>query len=119
MPIQNRDRVRLEKIVEYCNDIMELKNNSAHPHSLLSEQQHYQKVIAFDILQIGELVASLTETFKNDHGSIPWTKIKSTRNRIVHQYGTVNQDLIWAIATEDIPELKRFCQSVLDANVEL
>lgn len=119
MSIQKRDRIRLEKIVEYCDDIMGLNDMPMHYPSSLREQQHYQKVIAFDILQIGELVASLTEIFKNEHPSIPWRKIKSTRNRIVHQYGTVNQDLILTIVAEDIPELKRFCQSVLDTEVEM
>ena len=77
------------------------------------ENQNCQKVVAFDVLQIGELVAALTDGFKENHPTIPWAEIKGVRNQIVHHYGAVNQKILWDIACNDIPELQAFCTDVL------
>lgn len=36
---------------------------------------------------------------------IPWPKIVSTRNRIIHGYDAVNYDVVWDIATLEVPAL--------------
>lgn len=40
-----------------------------------------------------------------EHPGIPWTKIAGTRNRIVHGDDSVNYDVVWDIATVEIPAL--------------
>jgi len=34
-------------------------------------------------------------------------KIVDTRNRIIHGYDTVSDDILWAIVLKDLPELEK------------
>lgn len=37
---------------------------------------------------------------------IPWTDIAGLRNRIVHDYGNVDLEVVYETLTNDIPQLK-------------
>lgn len=41
-------------------------------------------------------------------------KIVDTRNRIIHGYDTVSEDIIWAIVTNDLKKLKQEIINLLD-----
>lgn len=40
-------------------------------------------------------------------------KIVDTRNRIIHGYDTVSEDIIWAIVVRDLPNLKEEVENLL------
>ena len=72
----------------------------------------YCNAVALCILQIGELVGKLSEDFRKQHHDIPWNKIKAMRNIVAHRYGTVDAETTWEVITEDVQELKRYCESL-------
>lgn len=41
-------------------------------------------------------------------------KIVDTRNRIIHGYDSVSEDIIWAIVTRDLGQLQQEINSLLD-----
>jgi uncharacterized protein with HEPN domain len=61
----------------------------------------------FNLIQIGESTSSLDDDFMAAHSSIPWSKIRGLRNRIVHDYGSVDFLLIWDIINSDLGDLIR------------
>ena len=65
------------------------------------------------VVQIGELVALLSDNAKAENKSIPWRVIKDTRNFYVHAYGSVDLESVWATITEDIPALQLACENML------
>ena len=66
------------------------------------------------ILQIGELVNHLSNDFKDNHTEIPWHKIRGMRNYVAHEYGTIDLDVVWTVATDSIVELRQFCCEYLE-----
>lgn len=40
-------------------------------------------------------------------------RIVNTRNRIIHGYDTVSEDVIWAIAVEELPKLEKEIDQLL------
>ena len=54
------------------------------------------------ILQIGELVGRLSDEFKEANTSIPWHKIRGMRNYVAHEYGSIDLDVVWYVATNSI-----------------
>ena len=56
---------------------------------------------------IGEASARLPESFKQTKPEIPWAKIISLRNVIVHDYFDIKYDVIWEILLNDLPVLKK------------
>ena len=118
--MERRDIIRLKKIVDYCEDITGVLESFGDEQNVFFCNLMFQKVIAFDIFQIGELVATLTEEFKRNNPQIPWAEIKGLRNIIVHHYGSVNHEELWRIANVDVPQLRDYCNMTIQtANLEM
>lgn len=54
---------------------------------------------------IGEAVRRLPDTFKSVHPEIPWRPIMAQRHRLAHEYGEIDDKLIWTVATIHIVKL--------------
>ncbi len=61
--------------------------------------------MSFRLIQIQENAKKLTATYKELHKNVPWTDIAGLRNRIVHDYGNVDLDVIFSTLTEDVKYL--------------
>lgn len=59
----------------------------------------------FRMIQTSENSKRLTDEYKKTKSDIPWNAISGLRNRIVHDYGNVNLDIIYDTLKNDIPEL--------------
>ncbi|MDX1920820.1 MAG: DUF86 domain-containing protein [Candidatus Caenarcaniphilales bacterium] len=55
---------------------------------------------------IGEASKLLTEDFRRKYTNIPWVKIIATRNKVIHEYGSVNLEIVWGIIEKELPRLK-------------
>ena len=110
----DRDISILEHIMSYCGQIEQTVERFGNDYTLFATDSIYRNAVALCILQIGELVGKLTEEFRLAHPSVPWRQIKAMRNIVAHQYGTVDAEFTWEIITDDIPQLKRYCQAVIE-----
>ena len=109
-----RDRQRLEKIAEYCEDIQAAVARYGSAYDTFQSDRDFQHSVSFCILQIGELVGGLTEEYRSEtKNHVQWRQIKGMRNLVAHDYGGINLEIVWDVATEDIPNLLRFCKSQL------
>jgi uncharacterized protein with HEPN domain len=54
---------------------------------------------------IGEAVRGISEAFKQAHPEIPWRPIMAQRHRLAHEYGEIDDALIWKVATVHVPAL--------------
>ena len=68
------------------------------------------------IVQIGELVAQLSDEVKAQNRAIPWRIIKDTRNFYVHSYGSIDVRSVWDTLINDIPALQIACRDILNAD---
>ncbi|MBR3404056.1 MAG: DUF86 domain-containing protein [Firmicutes bacterium] len=72
-----------------------------------------QDSMMFRLIQISENSRKLSDVYKQDHPAIPWTAIYGLRNRIVHDYGNVNLQIVFDTLTQDISELFYIINRVL------
>ena len=71
-----------------------------------SNDSKTQDAIIRNIEIIGEATKHLSDVVKLRYNHIPWKEIAGTRDRLIHGYFGVNLDIIWEIATIDLPKLK-------------
>ena len=65
------------------------------------------------VVQIGELVAQLSDEAKQKNSAVPWRVIKDTRNFYVHAYGAIDIAAVWDTLEHDIPALNTACAEIL------
>ena len=64
---------------------------------------------------IGEAAGRLPASFKQEHAEIEWAKIVGLRHRIVHEYFSVDLQIVWHIIQEDIPLLTKALKKLRQA----
>ena len=57
------------------------------------------------IQTIGEAARRVSQPFQQAHPEIPWRKIIGMRHKVVHDYLEVDFDLVWDVATAELPLL--------------
>ena len=89
-------RKDLEFIVEHMRDVSmeELNVNEVLLDSML-----------FRMIQISENAKRLTDEYKLSHSHIPWSALSGMRNRIVHDYGNVDLNIVYETLKNDMLEL--------------
>lgn len=69
--------------------------------------------VLFRLIQISENSTKLTPEFKETNSGIPWQAIKGMRNKIVHEYGDVEFDIVYQTITEDIPDICKKLEKII------
>lgn len=54
---------------------------------------------------IGEAASQIVRERQNELSQIPWSKIISMRNRLIHAYFEIDLDIVWDTVTQNLPPL--------------
>ncbi|MFH1882467.1 MAG: DUF86 domain-containing protein [Planctomycetota bacterium] len=63
---------------------------------------------------IGEATNHLSDLLRESHPEIPWRDAIDMRNILIHEYFGVRTHLVWSTCKEDLPELKKLIDDLLD-----
>ncbi len=66
---------------------------------------------------IGEAANRVSGVSRSRHPYIPWQDAINTRNRFIHGYDTVDYDVVWQIATRELPLLIAALERALPGHV--
>lgn len=87
------DAYYLQKIVTDLDFIIAHMQGVSLPD--LEKNEVLLDSMMFRLIQIQENAHNLTDAYKMANGSIPWTDIAGLRNRIVHDYGNVDLEVVY------------------------
>ena len=104
MKDQMADKARLLHILDAISHIENF--SSGRSKTDLYNDLMFRFSIERQLEIIGEAAKNLSIEFKIKFSSIPWTKIISFRNFLVHEYFGIDLELIWTIVVQNIPVLK-------------
>ncbi len=54
---------------------------------------------------IGEAASRVSKEYRAAHPELPWAAIIGMRNRVVHDYMSVDEDVVWKTATQEMAPL--------------
>ncbi|MGD1927726.1 MAG: DUF86 domain-containing protein [Leptolyngbyaceae cyanobacterium] len=64
-----------------------------------------QSAVLYQIAILGEAVKRLSPEFRAQHSAIDWRSIAGMRDKLIHDYGSVNIKRVWATLQTSLPQL--------------
>lgn len=107
----NRDDVTLLQIADSGNLAVEFAKGMDWYD--FTADLRTQSAIIHRLLVIGEAVKRLSFAFRAAHPAIPWPVIAGMRDRLIHEYDTVDLAEVWRVVNEDVPDLLRYLEPLL------
>ena len=107
--MSDKDVFILAEIIDYCDKVANAVARHGASREDFEDDLDFQEACAFRTIQIGELVNSLSDNFKNLHPEMEWNNIVAFRNIVTHDYGKIDTDKMWDTVIIDIPKLREFC----------
>jgi len=72
---------------------------------LVNKEEKYDSVIV-KLMNIGESAFNLSEELKNIFENVDWKGMYKMRNIITHSYHSVDENIVWDIIKNELPEDK-------------
>ncbi len=104
-------RLFLEDIHESCAKILRYTRGLSFEEFRADEKT--PDAVVRNLTIIGEAVKSLPDTFKKRYPSVEWRKIAGLRDIVVHEYFGVDEDILWDVVQNKIPELSQAVARIL------
>jgi len=110
--MKSKEYMSFIKVIEYIEKV--IKYTDGYTFEMFCNDEKTVDATIFAISQIGELVKNISKETMNKYKNIEWNMIKGLRNRIVHDYEGIKLNNIWYVVSNDIIELKRDVQIILN-----
>ena len=73
-----------------------------------------QSFVFHRLVILGEAAVALAKAFQEKYPEVPWPRLISLRNRLVHAYFDLDMLLVWGIASSHLDELRTQLRHILD-----
>ena len=101
----------LGQIVEFADEIAALL--ATRTRKDLDSNREFRRALERCVELIGEAASRLPENWRASHAEIPWRQIIAMRNIMIHGYDVVVSDVLWDVATNDVPKLREEIERLL------
>lgn len=94
----------------YLNDMLEFARKAEiytegfDQESFLADGLRYDATLR-NLELIGEAATRIPESIRKENAGIPWRQIIAIRNRLIHAYLGIDDDIVWSVIRDDIPRL--------------
>jgi uncharacterized protein with HEPN domain len=65
-----------------------------------------QDAVIHNISVMGEAIRGVSESTRQAHPEIPWSKITATGDRVIHGHFRVDLEVVWDFVATDLPRLR-------------
>jgi uncharacterized protein with HEPN domain len=109
-PLQREWRFYIDDMIGFCRKVLAYTQGldaTTFPASGVS----YDATLR-NIELIGEAATHIPDAVRAAHPDIAWRKVIATRNRLIHGYLGIDNDVLWSIVESDIPQLLSQLQTI-------
>jgi uncharacterized protein with HEPN domain len=94
----------IKRIIEYTEHLSF--------EEFLQDNKTYDAVLR-NLGIMGEAVKNIPEEIRENYNQTEWKKIAGLRDIVVHDYFGINDEIIWDIVKNKIPELRNSIESII------
>ncbi len=113
MSNERRDLDYLRDIEDAIKRIQEYTRNLTWQEYI--QDHKTQDAVVQNLQVIGEATKKLSNEFRQNTPEIHWKAMMGTRDRLLHHYFGVNQEIVWQIVQQDIPGLRHQIEKIISA----
>ena len=113
MCARRRDRNYLEDIQEAMERIASYTSGLSFDDFMKDTKT--QDAVIRNLEIIGEATKRISEAVRKTHDDMPWKEMAGTRDKVIHDYFGINYDIVWRVATGELPKLSAEIQRILSA----
>jgi uncharacterized protein with HEPN domain len=73
-----------------------------------------QRAIVQSLTTIGEASKQIPESMRAAYPAIEWRAMSGMRNRLVHEYFSIDYEIVWDVLQNKIPTLQRQIAEILN-----
>lgn len=106
-------RFYLEDMIEFAELVLEY-TEGYNQEQFISDRRTYDATLR-NLELIGEAATHIPDAVREANEDIPWRQLIATRNRIIHAYLGLDNDILWSIIEVDVPELLGNLQQLKDS----
>ena len=96
-------RFYVQDMIEFCEKVLSY-TEGMDQSTFVADPRTYDAALR-NLELIGEAATHIPSEVREGHPDIPWRAIVGTRNRLVHGYLRISDDIIWSIIQDAIPAL--------------
>ena len=96
-------RIPIRDMIGFCEEVLELSGGMERA-AFFADLGKYRGSL-YGIEHIGEAANRVPHEIRDANPHIPWGDIIGARNRIIHRYDRINEDIVWEIIQTGVPDL--------------
>lgn len=103
-------RFYLDDMAEFAGKVIEYSAGFDQA-AFVADRLTYDAILR-NLELIGEAATHIPEAIRASHPEVPWRMIIAVRNRLIHGYLGIDNDTLWSIVRDDVPELLQLLKSL-------
>ncbi|OGF87613.1 hypothetical protein A3B19_02350 [Candidatus Giovannonibacteria bacterium RIFCSPLOWO2_01_FULL_46_32] len=107
----DKDKVYVEHILESVSNIESFVSGKTYEEFL--GDKLLQDGVVRELEIIGEAAKNISEEFKTSSPAIPWKYMTGMRDKLIHDYFSIDVNAVWKTAQEDLKPLKSTLENLI------
>lgn len=109
-------RFYIRDMIGFCETVLSY-TEGLDQNAFVADRLTYDATLR-NLQLIGEAATHIPNEVRDAHTDVPWRAIVGTRNRLVHSYLTISDDIVWTIIQDAVPNLLPSLRVLLDTTNE-
>jgi len=80
-----------------------------------NDDENLRLALTHPVQIIGEAASRVSLQTRLAYPEIPWHEITGMRNRIVHDYLNIDEDVVWQVVIDDLPAIINQLEKIISA----
>ncbi|MBU0702218.1 DUF86 domain-containing protein [bacterium] len=68
---------------------------------------------------IGEAGKKIPDSLREKYPQIPWKRMAGMRDKLIHEYWSIDLEIVWEVITNELPPIEPLIQKVLNDHREV
>ncbi|MBI3788425.1 MAG: DUF86 domain-containing protein [Ignavibacteriales bacterium] len=102
----------LQDIVDHADKAMQFVRGVSFDDFGDNQEKIFAVVKTLEI--IGEAARHVPKSMRDKYEAIPWKQVTGMRDRMTHEYFSVDLEVVWRTVHEDLPPLRETAKKMLE-----